>query len=91
MFDSIGLIHDIPSCADLVQRIEKEAMETMRRTTSLLSDDGPEKVNPQTGEIGATAEGARNVQHPGIYDGKVGKNDNNPEAQVWGIGEKSKL
>lgn len=88
---SIGLIHDIPTCADLIQRIEREAEETLRRTSSLLSADGPAKSNPQTGRVGATAENARNVQHPGTQDGKVGKNDNNPEAQLWGIGEKSKL
>jgi len=91
VYARIGLIHDIPTCADLIQRIEREAEETLRRTSSLLSEDGPAKSNPQTGPLGATAENARNVQHPGTQDGTVGKNDNNPEAQLWGIGEKSKL
>ncbi|AEO64318.1 uncharacterized protein THITE_2110349 [Thermothielavioides terrestris NRRL 8126] len=31
----IGLIHDIPTCRELVARIEKEAEETLRRTTGL--------------------------------------------------------
>ncbi|KAJ5272540.1 hypothetical protein N7478_007665 [Penicillium angulare] len=33
----IGLIHDIPTCAVLLERIEKEALEAMRRTESLYS------------------------------------------------------
>ncbi|MCJ1429458.1 hypothetical protein MMC29_007372, partial [Sticta canariensis] len=32
----IGLIHDIPSCQDLVQRIEREAEETLTRASSLI-------------------------------------------------------
>lgn len=35
----IGLIHDIPTCADLLHRIEKEALETMNRTRSLYEED----------------------------------------------------
>ncbi|BDD59475.1 hypothetical protein MPDQ_002965 [Monascus purpureus] len=35
----IGLIHDIPTCADLLHRIEKEALETMNRTKSLYTED----------------------------------------------------
>lgn len=31
----IGLIHDIPTCAQLLQRIEKEALEAMQRSQSL--------------------------------------------------------
>ncbi|PGH27232.1 hypothetical protein AJ80_01189 [Polytolypa hystricis UAMH7299] len=31
----IGLIHDIPTCADLLARIEKEAVETMAQTSAL--------------------------------------------------------
>lgn len=34
----IGMIHDIPTCADLLTRIEKEALEAMRRTQSLFID-----------------------------------------------------
>ncbi|KAH0547971.1 hypothetical protein GP486_008287 [Trichoglossum hirsutum] len=32
----IGLIHDIPTCDDLVKRIEREAEETLSRTASLM-------------------------------------------------------
>ncbi|RHZ68969.1 hypothetical protein CDV55_106404 [Aspergillus turcosus] len=33
----IGLIHDIPTCADLLQRIEKEAVEAIGRSRSLYT------------------------------------------------------
>ncbi|KAF7123003.1 hypothetical protein CNMCM5793_001179 [Aspergillus hiratsukae] len=33
----IGLIHDIPTCADLLQRIEKEAVEAVGRSRSLYT------------------------------------------------------
>lgn len=33
----IGLIHDIPTCKDLVARIEKEAEETLRERTGLFT------------------------------------------------------
>ena len=68
----IGLIHDIPSCQELVGRIEREAEETLRRATSLM----------KTGNEG----GGRGEPPPGV----VGKNMNNPEAEMWGIG-KTKL
>jgi len=32
----IGLIHDIPTCAELVSRIEREAEETLRDRLSLM-------------------------------------------------------
>lgn len=80
----IGLIHDIPSCHDLVQRIEREAVESMKKTQSLyvdeVSHDGPiagKSVNDPSAD-------------PKSEHGRVPKNVNNPEAQVWGIG-KSKL
>jgi NAD(P)H-dependent flavin oxidoreductase YrpB (nitropropane dioxygenase family) len=37
----IGLIHDIPTCAELVSRIEREAAETMRERMSLIEDPKP--------------------------------------------------
>jgi NAD(P)H-dependent flavin oxidoreductase YrpB (nitropropane dioxygenase family) len=33
----IGLIHDIPTCADLLQRIEREAVEAIDRSKSLYT------------------------------------------------------
>ncbi|KAF2626642.1 inosine monophosphate dehydrogenase [Macroventuria anomochaeta] len=65
----IGLIHDIPTNEQLLKRIEKEAVETMRQNHALYIEEGQEPV----------AEGAT-----------VGKKDNNPGAEIWGIG-KSKL
>lgn len=32
----IGLIHDIPTCADLVKRIEREAEETLNKASALI-------------------------------------------------------
>ncbi|KAI9784134.1 MAG: hypothetical protein M1839_002638 [Geoglossum umbratile] len=32
----VGLIHDIPTCHELVKRIEREAEETLNRTTAML-------------------------------------------------------
>lgn len=62
----IGLIHDIPSCADLVKRIETDAEKTIRAASSLI--------------IGGNTP----------TQGTVGKNMNNPGAEIWGVG-KSKL
>ncbi|KNG83157.1 nitronate monooxygenase [Aspergillus nomiae NRRL 13137] len=35
----IGLIHDIPTCADLLVRIEREALASMKRTGSMWVDE----------------------------------------------------
>ncbi|KAL9613043.1 MAG: hypothetical protein Q9167_002389 [Letrouitia subvulpina] len=84
----IGLIHDIPTCAELVARIEKEAEETLAKTTSLMS----------TGDSGVRADLSKS-DHPSTSrtgkagpatPGKVGENLNNPAAEIWGVG-KSKL
>ncbi|ODM20009.1 hypothetical protein SI65_04995 [Aspergillus cristatus] len=40
----MGLIHDIPTCSDLLKRIEKEAVEAMNRTRSLYSDAPQSKL-----------------------------------------------
>jgi len=77
------LIHDIPTCQDLVQRIEREAIESLNKTRSLLQDEVPH------GQIAG-----KQIQDPqaDVTDdrGSVAKNVNNPEAQIWGVG-KSKL
>ncbi|KAF2646914.1 inosine monophosphate dehydrogenase [Massarina eburnea CBS 473.64] len=65
----IGLIHDIPTCEELLTRIEREAFETMKTNQSLYVEKGDKPVSPT---------------------GTVGKNTNNPGAEVYGIG-KSKL
>ncbi|KAF2125530.1 inosine monophosphate dehydrogenase [Dothidotthia symphoricarpi CBS 119687] len=65
----IGLIHDIPTNEELLRRIEREAIETMKKSQALFIEEGQEGVAP-----GAS----------------VGKNTNDPGAEIWGIG-KSKL
>lgn len=65
----IGLIHDIPTCDELVKRIEREAIDTLRKASSLLVDED---------------------QVPASETGTVGKNTNNPGAEIYNIG-KSKL
>lgn len=73
----------MPTCDELVKRIEKEAVETLSKTASLLVNEVP------SGDIAG-----KNIQDPKAdptsEHGAVDKNVNNPEAQVWGIG-KSKL
>lgn len=32
----MGLIHDIPTCAELVKRIEKEAEDAIKRISALI-------------------------------------------------------
>ncbi|KAK4990253.1 hypothetical protein LTR66_006846 [Elasticomyces elasticus] len=79
----IGLIHDIPSCDELIKRIEREAVETISKASSLLVDKQP------PAEI-AGKEIQNADANPKSDHGPVAENVNNPEAQVWGIG-KSKL
>ena len=64
----VGLIHDIPTCAELVRRIEREAEEVIDKVGRL--------------RIGGGGQGG--------MEGEVGRNMNNPVAEVWGVG-KSKL
>jgi NAD(P)H-dependent flavin oxidoreductase YrpB (nitropropane dioxygenase family) len=35
----VGLINDIPTCADLVSRIEREAVESLKKAQSLIVDE----------------------------------------------------
>lgn len=37
----VGLIHDIPSCADLINRIESEAIESLTKAQSTIVDKQP--------------------------------------------------
>ncbi|KAK4696454.1 NADH:quinone reductase (non-electrogenic), partial [Lecanoromycetidae sp. Uapishka_2] len=62
----IGLIHDIPSCKDLVERIEREAEETIGKANSLII--GNEGVRePPPGEVG------KNMNSPGAEIWGVGQ------------------
>ncbi|KAJ9240289.1 hypothetical protein DTO169E5_4077 [Paecilomyces variotii] len=38
----IGLIHDIPTCNELLTRIQKEAVETIEKTRSLYTKESPQ-------------------------------------------------
>lgn len=67
----------------LVKRIEREATETLSKISSLLVDEVP------TDNVAGKSIQDPNA-NPTSEHGAVGKNENNPEAQVWGIG-KSKL
>lgn len=69
----MGLIHDIPTCEDLVKRIEVEAEDTLRKTSSLIISNTTDSSQPSP-----------------LASGTVGKNVNNPAAEIWGVG-KSKL
>lgn len=73
----IGLIHDIPSCAELVSRIEREAVETLSKASSLYVGEG--QVPRESGQVQQTGR-----------EGKQAQSQQNPGAEVWGVG-KSKL
>jgi hypothetical protein len=51
----IGLIHDIPTCEELLQRIEKEAVEAMKQTQALYVTGGT--VEKTTNNPGAEVYG----------------------------------
>lgn len=74
----IGLIHDIPTCHDLVHRIEQEALDTLAKTQSLVVDKQPEPdiVGRPMGDLNANPK-SEHGKTPG-------------EAQIYGIG-KAKL
>ena len=66
----IGLIHDIPSCRELVERIEREAEETLDAASSLIVGRGerrPRGKQPPPGEIG------ENMNNPGAEMWGIGK------------------
>lgn len=64
----IGLIHDIPTCDELVKRIEREAEETLIKATSLITTKKPEPgPSPQSGKVG------ENMNNPGAEIWGVGK------------------
>ncbi len=75
----MGLIHDIPTCYELLNRIEREAVTNMQRLTGMVQDENTlaEPVNNHT------------QSHMSSTDNTSTK-INNPAAEIWGIG-KSKL
>ncbi|KAK5187987.1 hypothetical protein LTR16_009013, partial [Cryomyces antarcticus] len=86
----IGLIHDIPTCAELVHRIEAEAVETLSKATSLIvsEDELPGTETIAGKKVQDPSAGKSNAGEPG--NSTVGKDQNNPGAEIWGVG-KSKL
>ncbi|KAL8684297.1 MAG: hypothetical protein Q9218_008350, partial [Villophora microphyllina] len=84
----IGLIHDVPTCAELISRIEKEAEETLKKATSLItSTPSPELSTPPSpspsNTPNPTAVGKAGPETPGT----VGEGINNPSAEIWGVGK----
>ncbi|KAI9725037.1 MAG: hypothetical protein M1812_000313 [Candelaria pacifica] len=62
----IGLIHDIPSCDELVKRIEREAEETLNRASALIIGHD-QKPKTETGTVG------NDMNNPGAEIWGVGK------------------
>jgi len=75
----IGLIHDIPTCDTLVNRIEKEAIDTLSKASSLIVDEQPppDISGKPIGDTTSDPRSEHNKKVPG-------------EAQIYDIG-KSKL
>ena len=64
----IGLIHDIPTCKQLVERIEKEAEETIIKTNSLITSEKPASgPEPPPGKV------EKHMNNPGAEIWGVGK------------------
>lgn len=64
----IGLIHDIPTCDELVKRIEKEAEQTLIKASSLMSKHEPDsQPAPLAGKV------EDNMNNPGAEIWGVGK------------------
>ncbi|KAL8801939.1 MAG: hypothetical protein Q9182_004120 [Xanthomendoza sp. 2 TL-2023] len=80
----IGLIHDIPTCAELIDRIEKEAEETLVKVSSLItSSPSDTSLEPSNTLADPSGTGKAGPETPG----SVGKDVNNPSAEIWGIGK----
>lgn len=76
----IGLIHDIPTNDELLKRIEREAVETMRQNQQLYVEEGQQ---PSKGNVNTDAANVK----PDLKDAGVGKQEKNPGAEIWGIGK----
>lgn len=70
-----------------MKRIEREAIETLNKASSLITDDGSTTgSNTSAGRV-SEHDSASEIDPP---PNTVGKNENSPGAEIWGIG-KSKL
>lgn len=74
----IGLIHDIPTCSDLVNRIEQEGIESLNKSRALVVDRQPEPdiAGKPLGDI--TSDPRTDSKTPA-------------EAELWNVGKASKL
>jgi len=86
----MGLIHDIPSCDDLLRRIEQEATEQIKKTQSLFAGEAQTMSNGDDAPMKNTPMKKTSAEPLEKKDGTVGKDVNNPGAELWGVG-KSKL
>ena len=62
----IGLIHDVPTCEELVSRIEREAVDTLSKASSLFVQDG-QRPAEGSGVVG------ENVNNPEAEMWGIGK------------------
>ena len=83
----VGLIHDVPTCKELVERIEREAEETLVKTASLMTIGGGSEAWPEpeveTRGSSLSSAGKAGPETPGMVDASV----NNPSAEIWGVGK----
>lgn len=87
----IGLIHDVPTCAELVQRIEMEALETLQAKLG-FANGNTESDSAQSSASAGKLQGSSKIEGD-VDDAKqdqLQKNENHPQAQLWGVGEKKR-
>ncbi|KAL8634656.1 MAG: hypothetical protein Q9228_007757, partial [Teloschistes exilis] len=85
----IGLIHDIPTCANLITRIEKEAEQTLIRASSLITSTATSPSTSPSPPPSATSHTPSSTTEKAGPEnpGTVGRGINNPAAEIWGVGK----
>lgn len=89
----IGLIHDIPTCKELVDRIEEEALKTLQAKIGLADGSADTGASASAGQS-AGRQAPRDSIEGDIDDAKDQKiqkkdGENHPQAQLWGVGEQN--
>ncbi|KAI4129524.1 MAG: hypothetical protein LQ341_006560 [Variospora aurantia] len=82
----IGLIHDVPTCKSLIDRIEKEAEETLIRASSLITSRSSESL-PEPSPSPKPSHDSSSAKAGPETPGTVEENMNNPSAEIWGVGK----
>ncbi|KAI4252182.1 MAG: hypothetical protein L6R35_007590 [Caloplaca aegaea] len=82
----IGLIHDVPTCKSLIDRIEKEAEETLIRASSLITSSSSESL-PEPSPSPKPSQDLSSAKAGPETPGTVEENMNNPSAEIWGVGK----